>query len=324
MNYLYRLFPTASYTAAALRRLQAWLYRLLNFLSFGVIRLPATSYLSDYYIATGNGSASSSSSLAAITASGFNSSTGCLSSNSSESDTELSNGTTAPSTASASFRRRRSPRTSLTEPSQVVAVDAVAHSYEDITRPDYHNYLWLSSAWDRTDLGGAGYFVANWVDQIRGVGGVSGRVDGSSLDGSRVDGSRVDGRVDESGREDNVVQDASSKSNNNCNNLLHNTLSTLTNLSTLSTKHCKSFLNFHHHLSSLPDSFFPRRRITLPKRQKTLVLDLDETLIHSTAGSGVGFDFMIEVLIGRTSCLYYVYKRPHLDYFLEVVKGWES
>lgn len=70
--------------------------------------------------------------------------------------------------------------------------------------------------------------------------------------------------------------------------------------------------------------------------QKTLVLDLDETLIHSTsrplAQPGAGwlsaFSFgrrnkaaghMIEVVLGGRSTLYHVYKRPFVDYFLRKV-----
>ncbi|THH13281.1 hypothetical protein EW146_g6914 [Bondarzewia mesenterica] len=70
---------------------------------------------------------------------------------------------------------------------------------------------------------------------------------------------------------------------------------------------------------------------------KTLVLDLDETLIHSTSrpmhgmsmgGSGLlslgGFGFgrnksaghMVEVVLGGRSTLYHVYKRPFVDFFL--------
>lgn len=77
--------------------------------------------------------------------------------------------------------------------------------------------------------------------------------------------------------------------------------------------------------------------------QKTLVLDLDETLIHSTlrpmhwhtgGGNlfnipGLGFIFgnkrgrasghMVEVVLGGRSTLYHVYKRPFVDYFLRKV-----
>ncbi|TFK28786.1 NLI interacting factor-like phosphatase [Coprinopsis marcescibilis] len=73
---------------------------------------------------------------------------------------------------------------------------------------------------------------------------------------------------------------------------------------------------------------------------KTLVLDLDETLIHSTSrpmqwqgGSGLwalgsfgrrnkGAGRMIEVVLNGKSTLYHVYKRPFVDYFLRKVSGW--
>lgn len=74
-------------------------------------------------------------------------------------------------------------------------------------------------------------------------------------------------------------------------------------------------------LAALADGYFPRYRMVLPRRSKILVLDLDETLVHSTSmSSGSGdCDFMVEVLIEKSSCLYYVYKRPYLDHFLETV-----
>jgi CTD nuclear envelope phosphatase 1 len=72
---------------------------------------------------------------------------------------------------------------------------------------------------------------------------------------------------------------------------------------------------------------------------KTLVLDLDETLIHSTsrpinyAGSGSsglfglgsfdsrnkGVSHTVEVVMGGQSTLYHVYKRPFVDFFLRTV-----
>ena len=54
-------------------------------------------------------------------------------------------------------------------------------------------------------------------------------------------------------------------------------------------------------------------------RKKTLVLDLDETLIHSTSRGSRSQGYMVEVLVERHACLYYVYKRPHVDYFLKKV-----
>ncbi|KAH6914958.1 NLI interacting factor-like phosphatase [Coprinopsis sp. MPI-PUGE-AT-0042] len=71
--------------------------------------------------------------------------------------------------------------------------------------------------------------------------------------------------------------------------------------------------------------------------QKTLVLDLDETLIHSTsrplsAQGGWGFGSlgrrkmpagrMVEVVLNGKSTLYHVYKRPFVDFFLRTVSGW--
>ena len=73
---------------------------------------------------------------------------------------------------------------------------------------------------------------------------------------------------------------------------------------------------------------------------KTLVLDLDETLIHSTsrpmmsASGGSGFlglsifgrsnkgaGHVVEVMLGGRSTLYHVYKRPFVDYFLRKVSS---
>ncbi|KAJ3764123.1 NLI interacting factor-like phosphatase [Lentinula raphanica] len=71
--------------------------------------------------------------------------------------------------------------------------------------------------------------------------------------------------------------------------------------------------------------------------QKTLVLDLDETLIHSTSrpinitsSSGLfgfgarkgGPGHVVEVMLGGKSTLYHVYKRPFVDFFLRTVSGW--
>lgn len=70
----------------------------------------------------------------------------------------------------------------------------------------------------------------------------------------------------------------------------------------------------------------------LPPRQKTLIIDLDETLIHShSKGGRFATGHMVEVKIGHTvgvggvtfgpqvPILYYVHKRPHCDEFLRKV-----
>ncbi|KAJ3140658.1 Nuclear envelope morphology protein 1 [Geranomyces variabilis] len=56
--------------------------------------------------------------------------------------------------------------------------------------------------------------------------------------------------------------------------------------------------------------------------RKTLVLDLDETLIHSTSRGARNYHHMVEVLVERHVFLYYVYKRPHCDLFLKKVCEW--
>ncbi|ORX58537.1 hypothetical protein BCR36DRAFT_276372 [Piromyces finnis] len=58
------------------------------------------------------------------------------------------------------------------------------------------------------------------------------------------------------------------------------------------------------------------------KEKKVLVLDLDETLIHSTSRGSRKHDYMIEVLLDKHICLYYVYKRPYVDSFLKKVSEW--
>ena len=62
-----------------------------------------------------------------------------------------------------------------------------------------------------------------------------------------------------------------------------------------------------------------RQFLSAPKQKKTLVLDLDETLVHSTSKGSRHHDHLIEVLIDKHVCLYYVYKRPHVDAFLKKV-----
>ncbi|CAE6506305.1 unnamed protein product [Rhizoctonia solani] len=88
----------------------------------------------------------------------------------------------------------------------------------------------------------------------------------------------------------------------------------------------------------------PIRRQTALHKTKTLVLDLDETLIHSTSrpmhahgsmgGGGLlglsglfggkrqGGGHMVEVVLGGRSTLYHVYKRPFVDFFLRKVSSW--
>ena len=65
-------------------------------------------------------------------------------------------------------------------------------------------------------------------------------------------------------------------------------------------------------------------------RRKVLVLDLDETLIHSRhagllrSSEDPGFppDFILRVAIDNHPVRFLVHKRPHVDHFLSVVSQW--
>lgn len=80
---------------------------------------------------------------------------------------------------------------------------------------------------------------------------------------------------------------------------------------------------------NLPLSPLSKHRLSLVKR-KVLVLDLDETLIHSyhdgmvrqTVIPGTPPNFVLKVTIDRHPVRFYVHKRPHVDYFLDVVSKW--
>ncbi|XP_033219890.1 CTD nuclear envelope phosphatase 1 homolog isoform X1 [Belonocnema kinseyi] len=78
-----------------------------------------------------------------------------------------------------------------------------------------------------------------------------------------------------------------------------------------------------------PLSPLSRHRLSIVKR-KVLVLDLDETLIHShhdgvarpTVRPGTPPDFVLKVKIDRHPVRFFVHKRPHVDFFLDIVSQW--
>uniref|UniRef100_A0A1I8I6R9 FCP1 homology domain-containing protein n=2 Tax=Macrostomum lignano TaxID=282301 RepID=A0A1I8I6R9_9PLAT len=75
----------------------------------------------------------------------------------------------------------------------------------------------------------------------------------------------------------------------------------------------------------------PHSKLRLSRvKRKILVLDLDETLIHSQhdglvqlgTQSRPPFDFSVQVRIERHNVRFFVRKRPHVDFFLDVVSQW--
>lgn len=114
--------------------------------------------------------------------------------------------------------------------------------------------------------------------------------------------------------------------------------------------HLKSPTSPHGALTKYPKTpapprpLIPRRKPSYvpfepqdPKQLKTLILDLDETLIHSMSKGGrMGSGHMVEVRLNTAytgsggqqmlgpqhPILYYVHKRPHCDEFLRKVCKW--
>ena len=76
-----------------------------------------------------------------------------------------------------------------------------------------------------------------------------------------------------------------------------------------------------------PKKLIPKFILCSP-RKKTLVIDLDETLIHSvsrgTTHVNTAQGHIVEVKFSSSgvSTLYYVYKRPYCDFFLSTVSRW--
>ncbi|CAO3581015.1 unnamed protein product [Absidia cylindrospora] len=93
--------------------------------------------------------------------------------------------------------------------------------------------------------------------------------------------------------------------------LISNTATTATTSNSRPTTHSKGTLQYY--------------------KGKTLVLDLDETLVHSVRLGSQEADNIVNSCIKRKqievqgekqSLLYQVYKRPHVDFFLKTISQW--
>lgn len=79
-------------------------------------------------------------------------------------------------------------------------------------------------------------------------------------------------------------------------------------------EHAVAFSNSVHQVRGL-SSILPRRSSLAPKH--SLILDLDETLVHCSIEKIDDYDVIFEVDFGGSSCPVYVRKRPYLQEFLE-------
>eukprot|EP01112_Ceratiomyxa_fruticulosa_P007870 TRINITY_DN2048_c0_g2_i1.p1 TRINITY_DN2048_c0_g2~~TRINITY_DN2048_c0_g2_i1.p1 ORF type:complete len:294 (-),score=66.49 TRINITY_DN2048_c0_g2_i1:226-1107(-) len=58
------------------------------------------------------------------------------------------------------------------------------------------------------------------------------------------------------------------------------------------------------------------------QKKKTLILDLDETLVHSTIKPVSTYHMTVDVVLEGVQCTFFVIKRPHVDSFLQQVAEW--
>ncbi|KAK4538047.1 hypothetical protein CDCA_CDCA15G4072 [Cyanidium caldarium] len=67
----------------------------------------------------------------------------------------------------------------------------------------------------------------------------------------------------------------------------------------------------------------PCRPLTCsPQERKLLVLDLDETLVHSSFKESRGCDLTLQVVVDDVPTMFFVRKRPHLELFMHIVQQW--
>jgi len=80
-------------------------------------------------------------------------------------------------------------------------------------------------------------------------------------------------------------------------------------------------------MAQLPPYYLVRHNVPDPRplprllaeKKPTLVLDLDETLVHCSADANGGYDVTFGVEFYGSVCQVYVKKRPHMETFLEAV-----
>lgn len=78
----------------------------------------------------------------------------------------------------------------------------------------------------------------------------------------------------------------------------------------------------NHSLSPYFSALMVPAAKTFNRRRKSLILDLDETLVHSQFKPNACCDLRMEIRVDHYTAIFYVSKRPHLDVFLRTVAQW--
>jgi CTD nuclear envelope phosphatase 1 len=79
--------------------------------------------------------------------------------------------------------------------------------------------------------------------------------------------------------------------------------------------------NVVSYLRSLPDWCF-EANTDAAKKEKTLVIDLDGLLLHSSLHPPKRYDFLVEYHVDGAVCTHFIQLRPHTKRFLEMVNKW--
>ena len=88
---------------------------------------------------------------------------------------------------------------------------------------------------------------------------------------------------------------------------------TVKNLASFHRKHQRLALPVLHQVKRV----LPKKACATPEH--TLVLDLDETLVHCSTEQLVGYDFTFPVTVGGVEYVVYVRRRPYFEHFLQTV-----
>ncbi|RCK59472.1 Nuclear envelope morphology protein 1 [Candida viswanathii] len=145
----------------------------------------------------------------------------------------------------------------------------------------------------------------------------------SSIDSTNTTNNNSEAEAEAEAEEDTLIRDNSEDNLTTTNIIKNKNVTTLKTTTTISN--AKSRSSNKYWIPAPPRLFPISRSKSSAKRKKILILDLDETLIHSLNKLWIRSSTqskMIEIKLNNISSLYYVHKRPFCDYFLEETLQW--